>query len=328
MSEAQVRSQKVQDLRAQGIEPYPSQAWIRSHTAQQVEDRFSQPDRQLEAGTVDPENLQLSLCGRIISKRDSGKLIFMDLRDASGKIQLKVDKKELTGDRGLTFDQAGKLLDVGDFIGVTGIGCRTQRGQLSIQVETIVPIAKATIPFPDNYYTVNDPEVLRRHREVDLAGYPESLARFLLRSHIVQSIRSYLYQQNFHEIETPILQAIYGGAEARPFITHHNALDTDLYLRIAPELFLKRAVCGGFERVFELGRVFRNEGIDSTHNPEFTSLEVYQAYADYFGILTVVEDIICNAAQTCLNTLTLQYQGQEISLERQYVSPSSSTSTP
>jgi len=317
-NEAEVRSRKATDLRAQGIEPYPSAAWLRTHTATQVEALFSQPDRQLENGASDPQAEPLRLCGRLLSKRDSGKLIFMDLRDASGKIQLKVDKRGLVGDRGLTFEQASKLLDVGDFVGVEGIGCRTNRGQLSIQVEALTILAKATQPFPDDYYTPSDVEVLRRHREVDLAAYPATLERFVQRSRVIQSVRSYLYNAGFYEIETPVLQAIYGGAEARPFITHHNALDTDLYLRIAPELFLKRAICGGFERVFELGRVFRNEGIDSTHNPEFTSLEVYQAYADYFEILTLVEAVICHAAETCLGTLELAHPSGALSLARQH----------
>ncbi|MCS6813425.1 MAG: lysine--tRNA ligase [Cyanobacteria bacterium] len=316
--EDEVRAEKVVELRKLGIAPYPSQSWQRTHTAAQVEELFTQPDRQLAPSDVDPLNETLRLCGRIVSKRSSGKLMFMDLRDASGKIQLKAEQKKVVGDVGLSFEQMGKLLDTGDFIGVTGVGCRTQRGQLSIEVHTIHLLSKAISPFPDSYYTVSDAEMLRRHRELDLVAHPETYQRFLLRSQIIQSVRTYLYTHQFHEIETPILQAIYGGAEARPFITHHNALDADLYLRIAPELFLKRAICGGFERVFELGRVFRNEGIDSTHNPEFTSLEVYQAYGDYFDILALVEEVICNAAQTCIGSLELDYQGHTISLERHY----------
>jgi len=316
--EEDVRTEKVAELRNLGISPYPSQSWQRTHTAAQVEDLFTQPGRELAPSDLDPLNETMRLSGRIVSKRSSGKLIFMDLRDASGKIQLKIEQKKVSDTSGLSFDQMGKLLDVGDFIGVTGIGCRTQKGQLSIETYIVEVLSKAISPFPDNYYTVSDPETLRRHRELDLVAYPDSYQRFLLRSQIIQSVRAYLYGQRFHEIETPILQAIYGGAEARPFITHHNALDTDLYLRIAPELFLKRAICGGFERVFELGRVFRNEGIDSTHNPEFTSLEVYQAYGDYFDILTLVEEVICNAAQTCIGSLEVEYQGHTISLERSY----------
>ncbi|NEN92842.1 MAG: lysine--tRNA ligase, partial [Okeania sp. SIO3H1] len=276
-NEAEVRSQRVDELRSLGIDPYPSKAVERSHTAQQVIDLFSPPAKELEPGEADPNEKLLKVCGRITSKRDSGSIGFIKLTDESGKIQLKIEKKLVKGDPGLGFKQIQKLLDVGDFISAEGIGCRTNRGELSIQVNKLELISKAIIPFPDSYYGVNDPEICRRHREMDLAGNAESLQRFRMRSKILQSIRTYLWDAGFYEIETPVLQAIYGGAAARPFITHHNALDVDLYLRIATELFLKRAICGGFERVFELGRVFRNEGIDSTHNPEFTSLEVYQA---------------------------------------------------
>ncbi|MGE5655591.1 MAG: lysine--tRNA ligase [Actinomycetota bacterium] len=319
LSEAEVRNQKVNELRSQGIEPYPSQSYVRSHTAKQVHELFSQPGKELQNGETDPEEVSLRVCGRITSKRDSGSICFIDLKDATDKIQLKIEKKIVTGETGLSFKQVQKLLDVGDFVGVEGIGCRTPRGELSILVRELKLLSKATIPFPDAYYGVNDPEICRRHREMDLAGNAESLSRFILRSRIVQSIRSYLWKTGFYEIETPTLQAIYGGAAARPFITHHNALEVDLYLRIAPELFLKRAICGGFERVFELGRVFRNEGIDSTHNPEFTTLEVYQAYADYFDILGVVEDVICDAAQAVFgDAKEIENQGQVISLERKF----------
>ena len=317
-SEAEVRSTKVDSFREQGIEPYPSEAFGRSHTVKQVEEWFSQPGNELEKGQNDPNELSIKVAGRITAKRDSGKLIFIDLLDATGKIQLKIEKSWVADTKGLTFSQIEKLLDEGDFIGAEGIGTRTNRGQLSIQVKELKILSKATIPFPDSYYGVNDPETCRRHREMDLASNRESFQRFALRSKIVQSVRSYLTDNEFYELETPVLQAIYGGAAARPFITHHNALDVDLYLRIAPELFLKRAVCGGFERVFELGRVFRNEGIDSTHNPEFTSLEVYQAYADYFDILEVVENVMINAAAACGKGNEIEYQGEAISLERKY----------
>lgn len=318
-SEAEVRCQKVDQLRSLGIESYPSESYQRSHTAQEILDLFSQPDHQLENGQTDPQEQPLKVCGRITSKRDSGSISFIDLRDITNKIQLKIEKKLIPGETGLEFKQIQKYLDEGDFIGAEGIACRTQRGELSIQVTQIKLLSKATIPFPDLYYGVNDPEMCRRHREMDLAGNPDSLKRFILRSRMIQSIRNYLFNNGFYEIETPTLQAIYGGAAARPFITHHNALDVDLYLRIAPELFLKRAVCGGFERVFELGRVFRNEGVDSTHNPEFTALEVYQSYGDYFDILTVVENVIIHAAKEILGDQTeIENQGTLISLARSY----------
>ncbi|MDF0554845.1 lysine--tRNA ligase [Kamptonema sp. UHCC 0994] len=319
LSEAEVRSQKIDELRSQGIEPYPSESYARSHTAKDVHELFSQPGKELQNGETDPEEISLRVCGRITSKRDSGSICFIDLKDFSDKIQLKIEKKIVTGESGLSFKQVQKLLDVGDFVGVEGIGCRTPRGELSILVRELKVLSKATIPFPDAYYGVNDPEICRRHREMDLAGNPESFKRFILRSRIVQSIRSYFWNTGFHELETPTLQAIYGGGAARPFITHHNALDVDFYLRIATELFLKRAVAGGFERVFEVGRIFRNEGVDSTHNPEFTSLEAYLSYADYFDILEVVEEVICYAANSIFGDVKeIENQGKMISLERKF----------
>ncbi|HAZ44464.1 MAG TPA: lysine--tRNA ligase [Cyanobacteria bacterium UBA11369] len=318
LSEAQARRQKIKQLREQGIDPYPAARYKRTHTTQKVKELFSQPGKELDKGQSDPSETSLKLSGRIVSKRDSGGIIFVDLRDIKSNIQLKIEKQFFQSDRGITFEQL-ELLDTGDWLGVEGIGCRTLRGELSIQVRELVILSKASIPFSDAYYGVNDIEICRRHREMDLAGNQKSLGRFIVRSRIIQSIRFYLHEAEFYEIETPMLQAIYGGAAAKPFITHHNALDMDLYLRIAPELYLKRAICGGFERVFELGRVFRNEGIDSTHNPEFTSLEVYQAYADLFDMIDLTENIICYAATAARSdTKEIDFQGKSISLERKY----------
>lgn len=316
-SEAEVRAQKAEELRQAAISPYPSQSVQRTHTTKAMADHFG--DR-LANGTIDSDALPIKLCGRIVSKRDSGNLVFMDLRDEFGKIQLKIEKKSLKEDSSLTFPQIKKLLDEGDFVAAEGIGCRTNKGELSLHTERLTILAKAQIPFPDPYYGINDVEVCRRHREMHLASNPEVLQRFKLRSQIIFQIRQFLTDRGFYEIETPILQSIYGGAAARPFVTHHNALDVDLYLRIAPELYLKRAICGGFERVFELGRVFRNEGIDSTHNPEFTSLEVYQAYADYIDILSLVEDIIIHSAKKVYEDLTnVPYQNKTIDLTPRFI---------
>ncbi|NJK39333.1 MAG: lysine--tRNA ligase [Oscillatoriales cyanobacterium RM2_1_1] len=316
-NEAEVRARKVEELRSLGVDPYPSQAFRRSHTAQQIQILFGE---QLGTGETDPAARSLRVCGRITFKRDSGSIGFIGLTDDSGTIQLKIEKKLVTGEgSGLEFNQIKKFLDTGDFIGAEGIACRTNRGELSVQVNTLTLLSKATMPFPDSYYGINDPELCRRHRELGLVSDPQSLSTFKIRNQILKSIRTYLWNADFDELETPVLQAIYGGAAARPFVTHHNALDINLYLRIATELFLKRAVCGGFERVFEVGRVFRNEGIDSTHNPEFTSIEVYQAYADYFDILTLVEDLICAVAQDVVgDQIELDYQGEVINLARKY----------
>jgi lysyl-tRNA synthetase, class II len=317
--EADVRLQKVDILRAQGINPYPSEAFNRTHTAKEALELLESESNNIEPGKADPQKQSLSTCGRVTSKRDSGSIIFIDLQDFSGKIQLVINKSELSNEKGLDFDQVTKLVDIGDFIGVQGIGYRTKKGQYSILAFSLKILCKATLPFPDSYYGVKDSETLRRYREIDMVSNTETLERFKKRSKIVQSVRDYLNQEDFYEIETPIFQTIYGGASARPFITHHNSLDINLYLRIATELFLKRAICGGFEKVFEIGRVFRNEGIDATHNPEFTSLEAYQAYADYFDMLKLVEDIICNASKVAgIKTEEIEYQGYTISLERKF----------
>jgi len=318
VSETEIRQQKVQNLRDQGIDPYPAERYQRTHTSKQVLELFGQSGKELLKGQSDPTETSLKLSGRVTSKRDSGGIVFIDLRDSTGDIQLKIDKRSLESCSGLSFEHIG-LLDTGDWLGVEGIGCRTLRGELSIQVRELLILGKATIPFPDAFYGVSDIELCRRHREMDLAGNQQSLERFKLRSRIIQGIRFYLTEAEFYEIETPMLQSIYGGAAAKPFITYHNALETDLYLRIAPELYLKRAICGGFEQVFEIGRVFRNEGIDSTHNPEFTSLEVYQAYADLFDMIALAENIICYAATAALSDIQeIEYQGNKISLERKY----------
>ncbi len=318
-NEVEVRLKKVEDLRSLGIDPYPSASFLRSHLTQEIKDIFSQPENELSNGEADPQERQLKVCGRITFKRDSGSIGFIGLTDTSGSIQLKIEKKLVQGDPGLSFNQIKKYLDTGDFIAVQGIGCRTNRGELSVQVQQLDLLSKATIPFPDAYYGINDPEICRRHRELGLVSDPKSLDIFKVRSKIIKSIRTTLWDGGFDELETPVLQAIYGGAAARPFVTHHNALDIDLYLRIATELFLKRAVCGGFERVFEVGRVFRNEGIDSTHNPEFTSIEVYQAYADYFEIMTLTETLICTTIDSIFGEVkTLDYQEHQIAVEPRY----------
>ncbi|MGL5132555.1 MAG: lysine--tRNA ligase, partial [Planktothrix sp.] len=318
-NEVEVRFQKVNELRELGIEPYPSHSVERSHTTQEIKDLFAQPEKTLNDGESDPDAIPLKVCGRITFKRDSGSIGFIGLTDIAGTIQLKLEKKIVTGETGLSFNQVKKYLDLGDFIAADGIGCRTNRGELSVQVERIFIVSKATMPFPDSYYGINDPELCRRNREIDLVSNPKSLETFKARNRIIKKIRTYLWDNSFEELETPVLQAIYGGAAARPFVTHHNALDINLYLRIATELHLKRAICGGFERVFEIGRVFRNEGIDSTHNPEFTSIELYQAYADYFDLMTLIEDLICAVATDLFgDNMEFDYQGDGISLERKY----------
>lgn len=325
--EVQVRSQKVNELKELGIDCYPSNCVSPTHTAQGIKVLFNDITNyadgiNLSNGESDPNKTSLILNGRITFKRDGGNISFMGLTDSSGTIQLKLEKNLVMaeGNQNLSYAQAKKYLDVGDFISVEGIGCRTDKGQLSILISSISIVSKALMPFPNAHYGINDKELCRRHRELDLVSNSESLKTFKVRSQVIKNIRTYLWYEGFEELETPVLQGLYGGASANPFITHHNALGINLYLRIATELHLKRAICGGFEKVFEIGKVFRNEGIDSTHNPEFTSIEIYQAYTDYEGILTLIEDLICYVSQCCLGRkiTSVNYQGQVINFERQY----------
>lgn len=333
--EVQVRSQKVNELRELGIDCYPSNCVSSTHTAQGVKVLFNDTKNYVDGINLsnsesDPNKTPLILSGRITFKRDGGNISFMGLTDSSGTIQLKLEKNLVMvgGNQNLSYAQAKKYLDVGDFINVEGIGCRTDKGQLSVLVNSILIVSKALMPFPSAHYGIIDKELCRRHRELDLVSNPESLKTFKIRSQVIKEIRTYLWYEGFEELETSVLQGLYGGANANPFITHHNALDTNLYLRIAPELHLKRAICGGFEKVFEIGKVFRNEGIDTTHNPEFTSLEIYQAYTDYFKVMSLIESLIHSIHVECAYKENLvhygqvlnewNYQGKVIDLELKY----------
>jgi lysyl-tRNA synthetase, class II len=307
MDELEARTNKLNQLREEGIEPYPAARYDNTLSTEEIKTYWD----YLGNGESDSNEHVVKVAGRITSIRRGGGVVFIDIQDVKGKLQLKILKNGLESE--ITFKQL-ELLDTGDWLGAKGIVCRTNRGELSLCTEELTLLSKARSPFPDTYYGLNDIELCRRHREKDLASNRESLQRFITRSRIIQDIRTYLYSLDFLEVETPILQPIYGGAEAKPFTTHHNALDTNLYLRIAPELYLKRAICGGMEKVFEIGRLFRNEGIDSTHNPEFTSIELYQAYTDMFDMLLLVEDIILHTAKNKV----INYQGTEINLEPKY----------
>lgn len=310
VSNDKLRSPKAQNLIAQGVELYPAPSIKRSHTSKQIKDKFG----GLEAGEADPLKTPIIACGRIVSYRDNGNVMFFDLRDEGGDIQLKIEKESLIIEHTLSFTQIKELAS-GDFIGVEGIACRTKRGELSIQVTKVKILSKADIPFPDAYYGIKNVELCRRHREKELASQPKTLLRFQNRSEIIQSFRLYLYQLGFKEIETPILQLIYGGAAAKPFSTYHNDLKRNMFLRVAPELALKKAICGGFEQVFEIGPQFRNEGIDSTHNPEFTTIELYKAYDDYFGMIKLAQDLICFAAVSIqLDLSSISFQGEMLDL--------------
>jgi lysyl-tRNA synthetase, class II len=299
--EREARLQRLFTLREEGINPYPNRVQ-RTHTIAQVLQHFDE--------WQGPEN-SFTLVGRIRSKRRQGKIAFFSIEDGSGSIQLFFQFNEI-GEENYNFL---KLLDVGDFIQVSGFLFRTTTGERSLYVREFRILAKGLRPLPEKYHGLEDKEIRQRKRYLDLiANGDEARQIFITRSRTISAMRRYLDAQGFIEVETPVLQPLYGGATARPFITHHNALDRNLYLRIAVELYLKRLIVGGFERVYEIGRNFRNEGIDRSHNPEFTMMECYQAYADYQDIMVLVEEMIHFIALEVKGTPVITYQGTQIDL--------------
>jgi len=261
---------------------------------------------EIEAGSETDQIV--TVAGRLMLRRDQGKVAFGSLQDSTGRIQLFAMAKSTPDFDGFTG------LSIGDWIAVTGVVMMTRRGELSVRVDEWTVLAEAQRPFPDKWHGISDPDVRYRQRYVDLWVTEESRTAFRRRSEIVASMRRILHEQDFVEVETPMLHPIPGGALAKPFVTHHNALDTELYLRIAPELYLKRLVVGGMERVFEIGRVFRNEGMSTRHNPEFTMLELYWAYADHADMMTLTEELIAGTAMEVLGTTVLDYDGREVDL--------------
>lgn len=257
-----------------------------------------------------PEETLVVFAGRIMAKRGMGKTCFMDLQDRTGRIQSYV-RKDMVGEE--TYALV-KMLDIGDIIGVTGHVFRTHMGELSIKANKLEILSKSLRPLPEKWHGLTDKETRYRQRYVDLIVNPEVRDTFEKRSAIIRSVRNILDNHDFLEVETPMMNTIAGGAAARPFVTYHNALDMQLYMRIAPELYLKRLIVGGMERVYELGRVFRNEGIDLKHNPEFTSVEIYQAYADYQDMMALTEEIVAKTAEKVLGTMKINYEGTEIDL--------------
>jgi lysyl-tRNA synthetase, class II len=303
-----VRLEKANQLRELGQNPY-AYRWDCSHkTAQLQADYADLPKGE----TVEVE---VSIAGRIMARRVFGKLAFFTLQDESGTIQLYLELSKIEANLGEgSFDRLKTLTDVGDILGATGSIRRTDKGELSVYVANYSILTKSLLPLPDKWHGLTAIEKRYRQRYVDLIVNPDVRETFRRRARITAGIRNYLNDRDFLEIETPVLQSETGGADARPFETFHNTLEMPLYLRIATELHLKRLVVGGFERVYEIGRIFRNEGISTRHNPEFTSIEVYQAYADYHDMMVLTETLIAGLAQDICGTTKLEYQGQAIDL--------------
>ena len=295
----QVRRDKLAALRAEGRDPFQETKFDVTHHAQDIKDNFD----ALEGSEV-------RIAGRLMSKRGMGKVSFCDLQDKSGRIQLYARKDEMDEEEYNRF----KKYDIGDIVGVVGEVFRTQRGEMSVRAKKITLLSKSLRPLPEKYHGLTDKEARYRQRYVDLIINPESKRNFEIRSKFVAYLRRYLDSIGFMEVETPVLSPIAGGANARPFITHHNTLDIDMYMRIATELHLKRLIVGGLERVYEVGRIFRNEGMDTKHNPEFTTCELYQAYTNLDGMMDILEAILAGAAKEILGTYQLQWLGHDIDL--------------
>jgi len=287
------RKEKLDALRAKGIDPFKN--------------KFSPAEKCAEARANYVEGREVALAGRITAHRDMGKSQFIDVKDQSGRIQVYAQKQTLGDDPFETF----KHLDLGDFIGVRGTLFTTKTGEISVKLASFVILAKALRPPPAKWHGLEDTEIRYRQRYLDLMANDEVRQVFLKRSEIIREIRAFLHSRGFVEVETPMMQAIPGGAAAQPFVTHHKALGCDFYLRIALELYLKRLLVGGLDRVFEIGRNFRNEGLSRKHNPEFTMLEAYQAYGDYDSMMELVQSMICHVSETVLGTLRIEHKDAE-----------------
>lgn len=294
-----LRREKLAVLQAEGRDPFAVYRVERTHLSDEIRENYEAL-----------EGKEVTIAGRLLSKRGQGKVIFADLYDRDGKMQLFI-KLDNVGEDQLKFF---KTLDLGDWLSVTGSPFTTKTGEISVQVHSFELISKAVKPLPDKWHGLKDPDLRYRRREVDIISNPEVRETFLKRSRIISEIRSYLDRNGYLEVETPILSSIAGGAAARPFTTHHNSLSIDMYLRIATELYLKRLIVAGFDRVYDMGKNFRNEGIDFKHNPEFTMIELYQAFADYTDMMSLMEDMISTVAQKVTGSMVVNYQGKEIDL--------------
>ncbi|NGQ96398.1 lysine--tRNA ligase [Brevibacillus sp. SYP-B805] len=301
----QVRHDKMDQLRAWGIDPF-GHKFNQTHHAKDLIEQFGDKSKEeLEAAAH-----TVTLAGRLMAKREMGKASFAQLLDRTDQIQIYI-RQDAVGEEAY---RVFELSDIGDLVGVTGVVFKTKTGELSVKVKEFTFLTKSLRPLPEKYHGLKDVELRYRKRYVDLIVNPEVRKTFITRSRILTAMRRYFDSLGFLEVETPTMHAIAGGAAARPFITHHNALDMQLYMRIAIELHLKRLIVGGLEKVYEIGRVYRNEGISTRHNPEFTMLELYQAYADFEDIMKLTENVIAHVAEEVLGTTKIKYQGQDVDL--------------
>ena len=293
------RREKLSALQSEGRDPFQETKFLVSHHAQEIKDHFDEL-----------EGSEITIAGRLMSKRGMGKVSFCDLQDKSGRIQLYARKDEMDEDAYNRF----KKYDIGDIVGVKGEVFRTQRGEMSVRGREITLLSKSLLPLPEKFHGLTDKETRYRQRYVDLIVNPEVRRNFEIRSAFIKYLRKFLDDRGYMEVETPVLNTISGGATARPFITHHNTLDIDMYMRIATELNLKRLIVGGLERVYEVGRIFRNEGMDTRHNPEFTTVELYEAFADFNDMMDLFEDLLSGAAKDICGGYQVRWQGEDIDL--------------
>lgn len=305
----QIRRDKLDSLRDLGVDPFGSK-YERTHNAKEILDAYA----EVEKPELEEMAVTVSVAGRIMQKRGMGKASFAHIQDLTGRIQIYVRKDTVDEHKFAAFE----MLDIGDIVGLKGTVFKTNTGEVSIKVKELEVLTKSLLPLPDKHHGLKDVELRYRQRYVDLIVNPDVQQTFIARSKIIQSMRRYLDSHGYLEVETPTLHSIAGGAAARPFVTHHNALDMQLYMRIAIELHLKRLIVGGLEKVYEIGRVYRNEGISTRHNPEFTMIELYEAYADYKDIMALTENMIAHIAQEVLGTTKIQYQGVEVDLTPQW----------
>lgn len=299
LGELQIRRQKLQELKDNGQDPYETTLYDVTHHAQEIKDNFDEL-----------QGKEVSIAGRIITKRGMGKASFVDIHDKTGKMQAYVKFDDIGEESYKKF----KKYDIGDILGVRGVVFLTQRGEISIHATSVDLLSKSLLPLPEKFHGLKDVDTRYRQRYLDLIVNPEVKDTFFKRSQILKEVRAYLDNLGYLEVDTPVLHTLEIGAAARPFITHHNTLDMEMYLRIETELYLKRLIVGGFERVYEVGRIFRNEGMDTSHNPEFTTIEMYQAYTDYFGMMDLIEDMYITITKKVCGTTTLDYQGTQIEM--------------